>query len=51
MERYIKNREIIVITKDNFPNYIIEKFNKGNISIQQFSDIIRVYLMYNYGGI
>lgn len=57
MKKYIKDREIILITKDNFsyyinlPNFIMKKFNNGNISIQQFSDIIRVYLMYNYGGI
>lgn len=56
MKKYLKDRNVIVITKDNFsyyinlPNYIIKKFNNKNISIQQFSDIIRVYLLYYYGG-
>lgn len=56
MKKHIKDREIIIITKDNFsyytnlPNYIIIKFKKGNISIQEFSDIIRLYLLYYYGG-
>lgn len=57
MKKYIKDREIIIITKDNFsyyinlPSYIMEKFNNGNISIQHFSDIIRFYLLYYYGGL
>lgn len=28
----------------------MDKFNNGNISIQEFSDIIRIYLLYYYGG-
>ncbi|MBE5060210.1 hypothetical protein INF25_05335 [Megamonas funiformis] len=56
MKKYIKDKEIIIITKDNFsyyanlPSYIMEKFNSGYISIQAFSDIIRIYLLYYYGG-
>lgn len=56
MKKYIKNREIIILTKYNYsnyvkiPDYIIKKFNNGNISIQEFSDIIRIYLLYYYGG-
>lgn len=47
---------VILITKYNYteyikiPEYIIEKFNHGNITITHFSDILRMYLLYNYGG-
>lgn len=47
---------VILITKNNYtkyikmPEYIIEKFNNGNITITHFSDILRMYLLYNYGG-
>lgn len=47
---------VILITKSNYaeyvrmPKYIINKFNRGNITITHFSDILRMYLLYNYGG-
>lgn len=56
-KKYIKDREIIILTKDNLkkyvqlPGYILDKFNSGGGTIQQLSDIIRVYLMYYYGGV
>ena len=56
MRKYIKDKEIIIIDQNNFsdyvnlPEYIIEKFNSRYISIQAFSDIIRIYLLYYYGG-
>lgn len=46
-----------VITKDNFsqyitlPKYIIEKLEKGIITNTHFSDILRIELLYKYGGI
>jgi hypothetical protein len=47
----------IIITKYNFrqfiefPDYILEKVNDGQISYTTFSDIIREKLIYKYGGI
>lgn len=49
--------ELVFITKDNYmnyaelPNYIMQKFDKGYISITQFSDILREALIYQNGGI
>lgn len=48
--------EIIIITKNNYmdyiqiPDYILEKVNKGYISITHLSDIIRFCLLSEYGG-
>lgn len=52
-----KLRHIIIISKDNYyqyckiPSKIIDKFNRGNISITHFSDLLRLDLLYTYGGI
>lgn len=49
--------KINLITKENYknyvsiPSYIIEKVEKGKISLTHFSDIIRFNLLYNYGGL
>lgn len=46
-----------IITKENYkeyvnmPEYIIEKVENGQISLTHFSDILRVTLLYEYGGI
>ncbi len=46
----------IIITKDNYkdyialPAYIMEKVEKGTISLATLSDIIRAALLYKYGG-
>ena len=51
------DREIIVITSDNlkeyveFPDYIIDKWQKGIITNTHFSDLLRVELLINHGGI
>jgi hypothetical protein len=48
---------IIVITYENLnkyvelPEYIIEKHKAGQITATHFSDILRVYLLYVYGGV
>ena len=34
----------------HLPNYIIKKFNKGIFTITHFSDIVRMALLYKYGG-
>lgn len=47
----------IIITEKNYknyidiPDYIIDKVNKGYITITTLSDIIRASLLYKYGGI
>lgn len=49
--------KVIVITKENylqyvkFPDYILEKVKKQIITITHLSDLIRMELIYNYGGI
>lgn len=48
---------VIVITKDNYfkyvnlPDYIIEKMQNKQIQSAHFSDILRVTLIANYGGL
>lgn len=50
-------RNIIVITKDNYQDYvhlnpeIINNLNNAKISVTHFSDIYRTNLLYIYGGI
>ena len=52
-----QDKEIVLITSDNFrkyvdiPNYIIEKWHKGIITHAHFSDILRTWLLVEYGGI
>lgn len=54
--KYANNRKVILLTKDNIssyleiPNEIYEKVEKGNIGYANFSDLIRVSLLYLYGG-
>lgn len=51
-----KNVKYTIITEQNYknyidiPNYIIEKVNKGFITITTLSDIIRSCLLFKYGG-
>lgn len=55
IEKYT-DKEIIVLTEDNIekyvmlPEYIIDKKNKGMISIAAYTDLIRVALLAHYGG-
>ena len=48
--------ELKIITKENFreyldiPEYIIKKLDSGMITITHFSDILRMGLLYKYGG-
>lgn len=45
-----------LVTKDNYksyvaiPDYILEKLDKGMITLTHFSDILRVSLLYEHGG-
>lgn len=56
LQDHLCDREIILITYQNlntyidFPDYIIEKYNKGFISHAHFADLIRVELLCKYGG-
>lgn len=57
MQYHIKDRKIIVITKDNYrqyaemPDYIIDKWQKGIISNAHFADLLRLQLLIQHGGI
>lgn len=56
MQACITDRPIVVITEDNFkdyvsfPDYIIQKYQKGIISKVQFSDLLRIELLATRGG-
>ena len=49
--------KITLITKYNYtdylsiPDYIMEKVNNGKMTLTHFSNIVRVALLYNYGGL
>lgn len=57
IKKFAGEREVILITKDNYqdyvdiPNYIIQKMETGILSITHFSDVLRVNLLSKYGGI
>jgi hypothetical protein len=57
IQKNLQEKDIIVITADNFskyvsfPDYIIEKWNKGIITNTHFSDLLRLELLIRYGGI
>lgn len=48
--------EVVFLDKNNYadyvdiPQYITEKFNGGKISVANYSDVIRMALLYKYGG-
>jgi hypothetical protein len=56
IRRHCGEHQFRVITRENFgeyislPGYILDKFRAGTISVTHLSDIIRVYLLANYGG-
>ena len=57
IQYWLKDKEIIVITAENysqyveFPQYIIEKWEKGVITNTHFSDLLRLELLIRYGGL
>lgn len=57
MRRNYKDYELIIITENNmfeyadFPYYICEKYRRGIISKTHLSDILRLELLTQYGGI
>lgn len=52
----VTDREIVIITADNykdytdFPDYILDKYQKGQISHTHFSDLLRLELLARHGG-
>lgn len=56
IEKNLPEKEIIIITSHNFHNYvqfpdfIINKWEKGIISNTHFSDLLRIELLINHGG-
>lgn len=52
----LKDREIVLVTSENmneyvqFPDYIMDKLNKGIITYTHLSDLLRVELLIRYGG-
>lgn len=56
LKRNIKDREIVLLSSNNlsnyihFPEYIEEKYKKGIISNAHYADLIRVEILYKYGG-
>lgn len=57
MKRYKGNHPLRIITKNNYsdylslPDYIFEKVNSGAITLTHFSDIVRFFLLHEYGGL
>lgn len=49
--------EVVVLSEENFaqyitfPDYINEKYRQGKISIVHMADLLRVYLLCEYGGV
>lgn len=56
LEQKSKGYTITLLDKDNYrdyvdiPSYITDKFEHGKISIANYSDVIRMTLLYKYGG-
>ena len=56
LEKNLKDKEVVVITSENmdqyvkFPNFIIQKWKKEKISYTFLSDLLRLELLINYGG-
>ena len=54
--KHLSHKKIIVITQENmfdyvqFPDYIMEKYQKGIITRTQFSDLLRLQLLVTHGG-
>jgi hypothetical protein len=57
MRKLHSNRKVIVIDSENYINYVklppvvMEKFDAGKINPTKLSNMIRLSLLYNYGGV
>ena len=53
----MKNKEVIILTKDNLnkyvslPDYIEKRFQKGQITMAHYSDLLRIELLTTIGGL
>ena len=56
MREYLKDREIVLLTKDNIEDYVSlpdiieEKHKKGIVSDAHYTDLLRLQLLIEYGG-
>lgn len=56
LKENLKDKEVILITSDNlteyvtFPDYILEKWEKGIITHTHMTDLLRLELLIRYGG-
>ena len=56
LRRYLKDREIVVLTDDNisqyvtFPEHVRMKYKKGIITRAHYSDLLRLEVLTRYGG-
>ena len=56
MRRYIKDREIIQLTYENYkdyvtlPEHIVQKYERGQIPPALFADLLRLEVLIQYGG-
>lgn len=56
LQKYLTGKNIILLTSENiheyvsFPDYIIEKWEKGKITNTHFSDLLRLEILINHGG-
>ncbi len=54
---YNPGKRVVLITEENladwvtFPDYILEKYHKGAITKTHFSDLLRMELLKDYGGV
>jgi hypothetical protein len=57
IKRYSNGHNVNLVTKDNYrdfvtiPTYIIKKVEKNVFSLTLFSDILRICLLYDHGGL
>lgn len=57
IRKYSRNCEVIIITEENyqeyvtFPNWIEQKYKRGIISRTHYSDLLRLSLLAEYGGL
>ena len=56
LKKYLVDREIIQLTEENYksyvtlPDYIINRYDKGQIPPALFSDLLRLEVLIRYGG-
>ena len=56
MRRWLKEREIVLLTGDNYREYaelpqsVVEKYEKGLMPAALFSDLLRLEVLIRYGG-